>query len=240
MRHLAACLNEPASKRWRRVYLAIHVVEHLLQRGSPELVSETLNGHHFDLVQRMSFLENFMYPEDGRVQTLIRRKASAARVAFNTLQKAEAEAEICSRSSMCESSTCNKNMKKTGGIVRPWHCDDTTDDESGGEECNGPKMRIARPKLPLEDELITDSDSTNSGSAPASTCANQFAVPDLFGEQVDVVDLLSEVSEVTTIADQSVMHGSIRGEVAVPDARRDCSFKPWCLQRLGKPFGPLA
>merc|ERR1719277_2672680 len=111
----------------------------------------------------MSFLENFMYPEDERVQSLIRRKASAARDAYKTLQKAEAE--ICSRSSMCESSTCNKNMK-TGAAAHPWHCDDTTDDESSSEERNGQKLRIARPKLSLEDEFITDSDSTDSHSTP--------------------------------------------------------------------------
>lgn len=79
MKHLRVCLAEQASKYWRRVYGGLVLVEQLLQRGSRALMTETAEGHHFDLVQRLTFLSNFEYSEDKRVQAMVRQKASFLR-----------------------------------------------------------------------------------------------------------------------------------------------------------------
>jgi hypothetical protein len=201
MRHLATCLNEPKSSRWRRIYLAIHVLEQLLQRGSPELISETLNGHHFDFVQRMSFLEQFMFTEDDRVRSLIRRKAASAHAAYAALQQADAEGVA-----LGGAEAARTGVKKSGAAAarNRWHNDDTTDDESGDEQTNAQSLRIACPKAALEDELTTDVGSVaSSGSSPAPTPLNSAPVnqPDLLdllgGHQAATPDLLCEVSDLT-------------------------------------------
>lgn len=79
MTHLQTCMAEANGKRWRRVYGALVLVEHLLQRGSPELVAETADGLHFDLVQRLTFLSRFSFEADKRVEGIIREKAGQLR-----------------------------------------------------------------------------------------------------------------------------------------------------------------
>lgn len=92
MQHLRECLAEQSSKRWRRIYAGLVIIEDLLQRGSPALVFETAEGHHFDLVQRLSFLENFERTFDRRIQTMVRQKASSLRTDLVArLQTASAE-----------------------------------------------------------------------------------------------------------------------------------------------------
>jgi hypothetical protein len=78
MTHIRECLAEPTGKHWRRINGGLMIVEALLKRGSPTLITETAEGRHFDLVQRLSFLEHFDY-SDKRVINMIRSKAEALR-----------------------------------------------------------------------------------------------------------------------------------------------------------------
>lgn len=78
MQHLRQCLAEPAGKQWRRIFGALVLAEALVKSGSPALLSETAEGRHFDLVQRLSFLEHFD-DADKRVTNMIRSKAEALR-----------------------------------------------------------------------------------------------------------------------------------------------------------------
>jgi len=79
MQHLRECLSEPAGNRWKRVYAGLALAEKLVQSGSPELMVETAEGRHFDLVQRLSFLEHFERSSDRTAQNLVRKKAAALR-----------------------------------------------------------------------------------------------------------------------------------------------------------------
>jgi hypothetical protein len=78
MQHLRGCLTESSGKQWRRPYSALLLIEVLLKRGSPELLAETAEGRHFDLVQRLSFLEQSEFL-DKRVQGMVRSKAAGLR-----------------------------------------------------------------------------------------------------------------------------------------------------------------
>merc|ERR1719498_1599422 len=75
MNHLRIRLSETEGKNWRRIYGSLVLVEQLLQRGSSVLMTEAAEGQHFDLVQRLSFLEKFVYRDDIRVQAMVRGKA---------------------------------------------------------------------------------------------------------------------------------------------------------------------
>lgn len=59
MRHLHECLSERNGRRWQRIYGGLALTEALMQHGSPALAIEVAHGHHFDLVQKVSFLEHF-------------------------------------------------------------------------------------------------------------------------------------------------------------------------------------
>lgn len=78
MNHVRECLAEPKGEHWRRVYGGLVLVEALVNSGSPALIVETAEGRHFDLVQRLSFLEHFDYT-DKRVMNNVRKKAEALR-----------------------------------------------------------------------------------------------------------------------------------------------------------------
>jgi len=78
MKHLRECLAEPAGKQWRHIYGGLVLVEALVKSGSPALITETAEGRHFDLVQRLSFLEHFENA-DKRVMNNVRKKAEQLR-----------------------------------------------------------------------------------------------------------------------------------------------------------------
>jgi len=77
MRYLHECLRNPASRRWRRLYAAIVVLEELLRRGHPDLVQELASGYHFDLAQRCCLLQAYHVGYDVQVEGLVRSKAQA-------------------------------------------------------------------------------------------------------------------------------------------------------------------
>lgn len=85
MLHLHACLSNMSSTQWRSVHAALVVMEELLNKGSEDLMHELANGIHFDLVQRCSFLEQYEYGYDDRVEGLLRKKAASVRALW--LQK---------------------------------------------------------------------------------------------------------------------------------------------------------
>jgi len=78
MKHIQMCLAESSGKNWRRVYGALVLVEALVKDGAEELFAETAEGRHFDLVQRLSFLEHFDNA-DKRVTNNVKKKAEALR-----------------------------------------------------------------------------------------------------------------------------------------------------------------
>jgi len=78
MKHLRECLAEPKGEHWRRVHAGLVLWEELVKSGSPALISETAEGRHFDIVQRLSFLEHFDCT-DKRSMNSVRRKAEALR-----------------------------------------------------------------------------------------------------------------------------------------------------------------
>lgn len=80
MAHLRECLKEPSGRKWRQVHAALVVAEDLLGqgRGSPELIGEVACGLHFDLVQRLAFLEAYQHTET-HARGMVRSKAKALR-----------------------------------------------------------------------------------------------------------------------------------------------------------------
>jgi hypothetical protein len=80
MKHIRECLAEPSGKQWRRIYGGLVLVDALVKDGSPALITETAEGRHFDLVQRLSFLEHFDNT-DKRVMNNIRKKSEEIRKA---------------------------------------------------------------------------------------------------------------------------------------------------------------
>lgn len=158
MRHLHTCLNDLSSRKWRCMYAGLAVVEHLLAHGSPDLVAETAAGMHFDLTQRLQFLEKFEYSYDKRVEGMIRRKALSLRGSF--LEKQQAQV-----------------LASTEVIVKKpvvFHNEDTDDDLSDCEtEC--PKF----PTRKAENLLEESTDGESSVSVGPSPRSSPNSAPDL-------------------------------------------------------------
>jgi len=94
MAHLRGCLSEVATKRWKRVYCGLLLAERLLESGSPVLMIETAHGHHFDLLQKVSFLEHFQCEGDKHSQHLVRKKAADLRNALVQRMTEAADEEL--------------------------------------------------------------------------------------------------------------------------------------------------
>ena len=134
MQHIRECLAEPSAIRWRRAHAALILVEDILKNGAQELFDETAEGHHFDLVQRLSLLEKFECTSDKRVQNMVRSKASGMRAeVVSRLQTAgesttvpEANSDLASTcSSGAAQSTCSTAASGSIGS-------DTISSDSGG------------------------------------------------------------------------------------------------------------
>lgn len=191
MQHLRECLAEPSSRRWRRVHAALVLVEELAKRGPRELLIETAQGHHFDLVQRLSLLEHFECANDRRVQNMVRTKATALRAEMlSRLQAAGDEGTLSCGSDAVKdtASTCSPGLtsiegSSTGstgnnspssappsrpegrmilnGIVAVGHNDDSTDEESSDDD--GPKKAVKYQKERRRKAAAQNSDSDDSG-----------------------------------------------------------------------------
>lgn len=138
MRHLCGCLSEPTGKKWHRIYGGMVLTEKLMQQGSPVLVIETAHGHHFDLVQKVSFLEHFDSAARGctdkRAQNMVRKKASELRTALvprlkkASLEELPQDAGLCVKDtvSICTTGECRlprpaqpQAAARKGARVRP-------------------------------------------------------------------------------------------------------------------------
>jgi len=120
MRHLQACLSEPSGKRWQRIYGGLALTEKLMLHGSHELVIEVAHGHHFDLVQKVSFLEHFDAAargvSDRRAQNVVRSKASELlKTLVPELQKASAE-ELPQHAGLNGKDSTSKNSEDTNSL----------------------------------------------------------------------------------------------------------------------------
>lgn len=83
MGHLRGCYKEPSpAKRWRRIHAAMVLTESLMLSGSTVILAETAEGHHFDVVQCLSFLEHFELTTDRAAQHMVRAKAKELRAAI--------------------------------------------------------------------------------------------------------------------------------------------------------------
>jgi len=151
MRHLYGSLNDASSSKWRCINAGLAIVETLLRTGSPDLVSETAGGMHFDLVQRLSFLEQFEHSADKRVEAMIRRKALSCRGAW--LEKQQSVGDV----------VCGEVAEKKPVV---FHSDDTDDDLSDTEL---ERSKVTRGKREnLVEESTTDGESAFRES-PRST-----------------------------------------------------------------------
>jgi hypothetical protein len=115
MKHLSECMAESSGKHWRRVYGGLVLLEDLLKSGSPELVNETAEGHHFDLVQRLSFLAAYNI-SDKTAQGMVRTKAGVLRKDLLPLLEAAAlrDKELASSVAMETASTCSPGSTISG------------------------------------------------------------------------------------------------------------------------------
>jgi len=82
MMHIFECFTQSTKAKhlpWKRIHAALILTEELLLNGSASLVSEIASGYHFDLLQQLSFLEQFQWTTDPRAQALVRSKAQSVR-----------------------------------------------------------------------------------------------------------------------------------------------------------------
>lgn len=150
MLHLHGCLAASASSQWRRVYSGLVVLEALLERGSPLIISEVADGVHCDLVQRLSFVENYEYGYDSRVQDMLRRRASNLRTAWLERQLALVTGEPDANTDTDESGE-DDSARRLSGAGKPGVSktmsqnsmtlldDSTTDGESNGSSDPSPR-----------------------------------------------------------------------------------------------------
>jgi hypothetical protein len=142
MKHIRECLSEPSGKRWQKIFGGLVLTEELMKHGSPHLVIECAQGHHFDLVQKVSFLEKFDAAAHGcsdrRAQQVIRLKAcellqqlvpqlrlaSTEDLPMNAGLGIKDNLSTCSATSNTTPSTaaigsasCSSSMATTGSIV---------------------------------------------------------------------------------------------------------------------------
>jgi len=167
MRHIRECLAEPSAIRWRRIHAALILVEDFLKNAAQELFDETAEGHHFDLVQRLSLLEKFECTSDKRVQNMVRSKASGMRAEVvsrlqtagdsSSVPKANCDPVLTCSTAVSSSIGSDTSSSESGGalwrpegqmvlngIVAVGHTDDTTS-ESSGDENTGRKAVEFRP-----------------------------------------------------------------------------------------------
>jgi len=185
MRHLQQCLAENSGSKWLRVYAGLAVVADLLKRGSPLIFVEAAEGRHFDLVQRLSFLEGFQHTDDKRAEKLVRNKAGPLRAqVVARLQEASAAESVgedtestgspgvASIASMSTAASFLPAKPKTpniiSGIVTVGHCDDTTSESSDGEASKPARLHNKTRKTVRERRHKTSSGSSSDSDGPSA------------------------------------------------------------------------
>lgn len=117
MHYLRECLSEASGKRWQRIYGGLALTENLMQHGSPALLTEVAVGHHFDLVQKVSLLENFDASARGctdrRAQNVVREKACQLNTMLVALLEKERAEEPAKLDIKDATSTCSSGSLST-------------------------------------------------------------------------------------------------------------------------------
>lgn len=118
MRHLHECLSATGSKHWQRIYGGLVLTEALLLLGSPALLAEVSQGFHFDLVQKVSLLENFDAKAractDRKAEKVLRKKASELHAMLvSQLKTAEDSHQIASLDGKDTASVCSSGGMST-------------------------------------------------------------------------------------------------------------------------------
>lgn len=154
MRHLNSCLSEKTPDQWRRIHGGLALLEQVVQRGAHALMVETAEGHHFDLVQRLAFLDHFECRSDQRVQSMVRQKAGVLRTELISRMQEALDGEPRSLSSTSASggdangsapngavasskfarkarAYTSRNALVVDGLVSVGHRDDTDSDSAG-------------------------------------------------------------------------------------------------------------
>lgn len=204
MRHVHSCLAMPQSSEWRCVYLALQVLEQLFSQGPPQLVTEAATGAHFDVVQRLSFLEKYEMGIDVRVQSLIRRKATAMKADWIRRQAAEelgGDDHAGTAAGSQEAKTPATRSTKSYNTALSRSSDDAG---SSGDECPGggggrpappaayssdPRVRSTR--RPMDDSTDDEDDGGNRRQAKP----RQVAVakkPSPPAPEVDLMGLMDD------------------------------------------------
>lgn len=113
MMHIFECLASSKAKQWRRVHAALLLTEEVVLHGSPVLTTEIASGHHFDLLQRLSFLEHFEFVDDRRAQTMVRSKAQSVRrrIAPKLNEQGFEDLPIQDKGDLASESTCTSNTQ---------------------------------------------------------------------------------------------------------------------------------
>jgi hypothetical protein len=188
MQHLRTTLSESASAHWRRVYLGMLVLEELLQKGSKSLVAETASGMHFDLAQRLAFLEQFEFGFDQRVESLVRRKAEVVRRSWLQEQKVVdggswlQEQKVVDGGFSLETCLlqCDESTEAEDSSSDHLQDASTTDDESATsvDGSSGHDSWVPKPTAPPSQQSVTFDLLDLHASSTSTNCAPQ---PDLFG-----------------------------------------------------------
>lgn len=174
MQHLHECLSATGSKHWQRIYGGLALSEFLMHHGSPALLDEVSQGFHFDLVQKVSLLENFDAKAractDRRAESIVRMKAKELRnMLVSQLQQA---AEDQHKDGLLESS---ESVSTCSGKIST-----ATPSTAASSSRSSPISASWRPepRSPTKDLFIDDaftalrewmeSPGSNSPSAPSS------------------------------------------------------------------------
>jgi len=121
MKQLRQCLGESSGRRWQKIYGGLALIEKLMVHGSPALAIEVAHGHHFDVVQKVSFLEYFDAEARGctdrRAQNVIRTKAKEVNAMLVPLLQNAAKQELPRDAGLnCKDgdlrSTCSKDTEQ--------------------------------------------------------------------------------------------------------------------------------
>jgi len=154
MLHLHACLSNMASAQWRSVHAALVVMEELVNKGSDDLLHELANGIHFDLVQRCSFLEQYEYGYDDRVEGLLRKKAASVRALWLQKQLDLTVQEAFGDDKQEEPASVQQSSKQSPEPPITNLLDvSTVDGESAGSCDTGSPREAARPAVAVPDLL---------------------------------------------------------------------------------------
>lgn len=245
MHHLRDCLSENSGRRWQRIYGGLALTEKLMQHGSPALLTEVAQGLHFDIVQKVSFLERFDAAARGctdrRAQKVVRDKAAGLRKMLVAQIEDECAGELRGLDSKDSLSTCS------GGAST------ATPSTAASSTRSSPTSAFPEPRTPSRDLDIDDafvalrewmnsagSSRASSDSSPSSPRTSEFSfdssgwepigAPPQFSavDAVDAADAADAVAtmQVNTSCNDSQEPRQEHGTTESEDLAEDAFFTP--------------